>query len=80
MPACPWPKKRRYDSKREAQAHYDELNRRYEMSDFFQAYKCPGNNHWHLGNDVKKLNHHIKRALRVGSAASRRQSRVRKRR
>lgn len=48
------------------------------VSPWLSVYPC--GDHWHVGRDWRRFNKKLKNALRVGTATSRRNSRVRKKR
>lgn len=81
-PKCSkFPNKIYHVSKKDAYAHYHSLKRHFGaevMTPWTEPYPC--GDHWHVGRDWRRFNKQLKNALRVGSATSRRQKRVKKRR
>lgn len=77
---CRFPHKIKHPSEAAAWRHKDELKREFGedmVTQWLRPYQC--GDHWHLGRDWKRFNKTVRNALRVGSATSRKQTRVRKR-
>lgn len=80
---CPRPDKKRWPTKAAAQAALRAIQQKRLVSNYLHEYGCPkpdNPEHWHLGNDVLRMRRDLKNTLRVGTAVSNRQKRVRKRR
>lgn len=80
---CPRPDKKRWPSRKAAQLALVAIQKMKPVSKYLKPYACPGPDdwdHWHLGNDGLQYRRDIRNTLRVGTAVSKRQQRVRKRR